>query len=375
MNRINIIVFVFLCLAYVARSNLEENFPTNPSKQKHIFQLDSGNYVAKFKKTEHIFVFFYSPFCKYSIPLSEEYLKASLFFNNFNYITKFTLAQFNVNSDKEAASKLKVEGTPSIRYYHKGIFQSTYEGNRTSVGVYNFVLRSLGLISTEISGMNQLEGFNLFSNASLIYVGKTEGLDEFKKSVSMLQDELMIGNIDNSSKHNIEIIDKYGNDKILLFHHQALKASHAPFHIDNEKSFKNVENFISFNLYDRIMDFNEQTSKLIFSQGKAGLFFYVSPKEHQKYHDFISENLPTSVREKMIIFLLGNEKNENYEGRLYSIVGVTHNDFPTVKIHQFNKSLNTETMKGEITSENIISFLENWYTNGFTTVIPIKDDL
>jgi hypothetical protein len=183
----------------------------------------------------------------------------------------------------------------------------------------------------------------------------------------------MIGHVIASNTHNKQLVNKYNSDsntdKALLFVIGTNKATFTPENGD----FTNIKDFVSYNLYDYILSFTEETAKYIFSQGKPGLFFYIAPKDHAFYTNFITNELPKDIRERILIYLLGNEEHESIEGRLYSVVKVTPTDFPTVKIHQRLDSLKTITMNEEINSENVAKFFYDWLKNGFNS--EFKDDL
>lgn len=349
----------------------DKSFPTD--NINIIEELHSGNFRKKFKSVDHIFVFYYSPFCKYSINLASEYIKTAYFFKSFPYSKDILLGKFNVNSDKETAEELKVEGTPSFRYYYKGKLIEEYEGLRTSVGVFNFILHSLKIYSTEIEGVSQLTAFKDFTNANLVYFINdinTSNLEAYKNSIKNINDEVLFAHIYLKNSDNKDIVDKFseyvdGNSNtIVLFIDHEYKSK---LIVDNseEAPFSSLSDFISYNTYDYILTFNEQTSKLVFSQAKPALFFYSSPKDYQKYYDFIKNELPSSVREKIIIFLLGKEGNDQIEGRLFSLISANYKDFPSVKIHRRVDSLMSNTMKGDITVENVKQFVDNYIKNGF----------
>lgn len=348
-----------------------KNFPTDDVSD--IKEFHSGNYIKNFKTHQHIFIFYYSPYCKYSISLASEYVKVSTFFYNFDYSKGVVLAKFNVNQDKETAEELKVEGTPVFRYYFKGKLVEEYSGQRTSIGLFNFILHSLKIYSTELIGESQLNAFTQFSKNSLVFIGQEANLPSFKDYIKNITDEVMIGHVITSNTHNKSIAVKFESDdnadKAVLFIDGNKKAVFNPEH----GNFSTIKDFVSFNLYDYILNFTEETAKYIFSQGKPGLFFYVAPKDYAFYSNFISNELPKNIRERILIYLLGNEEYENVEGRLYSVVGVSPKDFPSVKIHQRIDNLKTTTMTGDITVENVSDFVNNWLNNGFP--LEYKDDL
>ena len=371
------IYFFFICFLLSNSQIKSEEFPTDNSSL--ITKLDAENYEKKLRNSENSFIFYYSPFCKYSLSLAEELVKVVTFLENFDLKSekdkKFKnnyISQFNSNADKETVS---IEGTPVIIYYKNGKKTEEYNGARTAVGVFNFILKHLGFITLPISNDVQLSALGLFHHHSLVYFGNKEGLVNFHQEVEKIQDEVVIANLldeikEVSAKNLIKKYQTENKNTVVLFQDSKFVGD---FRSENN-DFKKLHGFLSTNIYDHILEFNETTAKFIFSQGKAGLFFYSSPKDYEKYKNFILENIPSEVRENILIYLLGKEENEAFEGRLFSVVGAFYKDFPSVKIHQRKDLLYTETMEGEITKDNVVSFVEKWIEKGFTEE-KRKDDL
>lgn len=378
------IIFVFcflfsLCFAHEKNSS-NTDFPTD--NVDSILKLDAENYEKRFKNTENLFVFFYSPFCRYSLKTASSLVQLSTFLPQYNLDNKkIHIAQFNINNDKETADELKVEGSPAFRYYKKGVLVKEYDGARTTIGLFNFILHCLDLYSVELTNSTQLEGFISFYNDVVVYFGDNKNVSSFKKAIKDdLSDELLVGHVifsDNKEKNSEdikEILQKTNINKntVLLYKNKRPEKPYFPSLKGDEDDYSSIHQYFLLNLYPYVLTFTEETASYIFSQGKPALFFYSSPKDYEKYHKFITEELPASVRERILIYLLGAEGNEDVEGRLFSIIKANHFDFPSVKIHKREEKLLTENMKNDITVDNVVNFINDWFVNGFVN-FGVKD--
>lgn len=369
-------VLFSISLSTVIKTNKKE-VEKYTQNSDQIVVLNESNYQSSLGKYENILILFYSPYCKYSKLLLDELVKVNEFKKSFGY--HFTIAQVNTSTEMDLTRKLKIEGTPSLRFIKKEVYISEFETERSAPYVLRYVVKELGFNSVNISKVSQLDLFKSFSKNSLIFVGNknTVLLDLFNESISIIKDEIIFGNIildcdktDEELKNNLK---EYHNSIVLLRKPENESESEYIKYNSNE-DVKELSAFVSSNIYSDILDFNEKTLKLVFSLNKPGLFFYVSPKHREEHRELIKQ-IPSEVRKHFVTYLLGSEENEPFEGRLYSLVNVTPSDFPSVKIHQVIGTLNTETMKKEINVENIIEFISKWNKHGFTQSPTFKDDL
>jgi thiol-disulfide isomerase/thioredoxin len=339
--------------------HVEDKIPSG--KNKRIVILDAENYQKKMKQNQNLFVFFYGPMCKFSQNLSVEISKVATFLADHPTVGKLRIAQFNVNREREIAADYGVEGTPKFLHFERGNVVKEYEGARNAAGLLTFILNQLhSSHSIEVKDDDQINNLNALNKYTLIFSGPEEFLTSYQKAVEKINDEVLFGHRIIEDQKLTVMLFKEGKE-IARF-----KAEE-----DNGKilGFDSLSEFISLNLYDKWIGFTQDTSKLIFTQGKPGLFIYCKPEERGTYENLI-QDLNPNIRKRILIFLLGVEENHNVESRLFSVVQADHRDFPSVKIHQRLNILRTQNMRKEITIENVQEFVDNWFKNGFVNEEP-----
>ena len=202
MNKhiVNVLIYLFVIFSMTTYSTfIKTNKKEAVEKYTHvsdtIVSLNESNYQISLSKYENILILFYSPYCKYSKLLLDELVKVNEFKKSFGY--SLTIAQVNTSTELDLTKKIKIEGTPSLRFIKKEVFSSEFESERNATYVLKFILKELGLNSVNISTLNQLLLFKSFSKNTLIYVGNknTNLFHFFEESFNSIKDEIILGNV------------------------------------------------------------------------------------------------------------------------------------------------------------------------------------
>ena len=423
LNMLHAFMSLLLLSLFTVDSITSQNIKLEQNENLLNIRLDDySDYTLKqfIEDNQNILLLFYSPYCKYSNSLIKNLKEALSIINEFNYFTncnntnsnvnyinnnnnndnclsmKVSFALINIFEQKELSKNLnknkQVESTPLIKHLINGKLMSIYEGSRSTYSLINYIH---GIIYPDnyiinLTNKQEYTKFSLLIHSFLFVT--TE--DEYKTANNLVKNSQDSEEIiyayttytnwltNSNEKEIIRIFNEYKNTLNPKF--GVFKSSVDEFkYIDMNEGMKVIENkinddtrerskidkFIFKHSYSNILFLNEETVKYIFSYNKPALFFYSSPKKHDFYYKILEKNLHyTNIRDKVLVYLLGLEGNELYEGRFFSLVKADYKDFPSIKIHVNNKELETYSMNIDLNNNNINfkeieNFVDMWYNN------------
>jgi len=107
------------------------------------------------------------------------------------------------------------------------------------------------------------------------------------------------------------------------------------------------------------MKFDEKCAQLVFGKAHPGLFLYYdkNSEKAQRLEEILAEIAPQLVGRIQVI---SSGITQGLETRLAEYIGVTQDDLPTVRIADSRQDLKKYNMRGEVTVENILSFVRDW---------------
>ncbi len=120
------------------------------------------------------------------------------------------------------------------------------------------------------------------------------------------------------------------------------------------------------------MKFDEKVAQYIFGKSAPGLFLYYDRNsENAAALEAILAEVAPQI--KSVIQVVKTGITEGLETRLAEYVGVTAADLPSVRIADTRSDLKKYNMSGEITTQNILKFVEDWQANRLSSSLKSEE--
>lgn len=127
----------FVLLAALALTAAKcEKWEHAPAEEKNVVVLNDKNFDAFISKYENVLVEFYAPWCGHCKKLAPEYEKAAKALKTAE--TPVPLVKVDATNEKALASKYKVKGFPTLKWFTNGKARD-YDGGRTKDKIVSWV--------------------------------------------------------------------------------------------------------------------------------------------------------------------------------------------------------------------------------------------
>jgi protein disulfide-isomerase A1 len=335
---VNRLTFLIL-LALVATVKLAE-----PEIEDNVLVLTDENFDETIAKYEYILVEFYAPWCGHCKKLAPEYSEAAGVLKD-----EIPLAKLDATAHSQAASKYKIQGYPTLKWFVKGV-DSEYNGGRTKSDIVSWIRKKTGPVSKELTTVEAVESFKSANEVVIVHFG-SEGLSAYLDIAKTIEDSIF-GHCTTE-----ECLTHFSveNGSIVLFKNFDEKRNDLP----KGYTADGLKKFIEGNSTPTIMKFDEKSAQLIFGKATPGLFLYYDKNsENASALEAVLNEVAPKIKDKIQVISTGI--TEGLETRLAEYIGVTAADLPTVRIADTKSDLKKYNMEGQVTAENIIQFIDDW---------------
>lgn len=316
-----------------------------PEVEEDVLVLTDDNFDAVIAKNQHILVEFYAPWCGHCKKLAPEYSAAA----GVLKADGIHLAKVDATIHKQVAERFKIQGFPTLKFFSNGK-DLEYNGGRTKGDIVSWMRKKTGPASTELKSVSDVENFQKTADAVVVLFGN-EGLSNYA-DWNKAFDDIAFGNCSAQ-----ECLDnfKVEDGTVVVFKNFDEKRN------DLAKGYSATafKEFVESKTKPTIMKFDEKVAQYIFGKSAPGLFLYYDRNsENAAALEAIIAEVATQV--KGVIQVVKTGITEGLETRLAEYIGVTAADLPTVRIADTRTDLKKFNMSGEITTQNILRFVEDW---------------
>lgn len=341
MNAVTAILLAVSCLSYViAEIEVEDD----------VLVITKSNFAEAIKDNEYILIEFYAPWCGHCKALAPEYAKAAKKLAESGSSIK--LAKVDATVETELAEEHGLTAYPTLRFYRNG-FPVRYTGGRKADDIVEWVNDKAGPAVKELSTVEEAKA--LIDANKIVVIGffkdqETEAAKAFLE-VGKVVDNYVFGisKVDDVLKE-YEVED----GTIVLFK----KFEEGRVKFDEEPTVENIKNFVTVQSLPLIVEFNQDTAQIIFSNdNKHHLLVFLSKEagHFEKYVDIVKE--PAKKFRGQVMFVIINV-DESDHSRILEFFSIKKEDVPTMRIISIEKQMSKyKPTKPEITAENVLEFV------------------
>lgn len=316
-----------------------------PEVEEDVLVLTDDNFDATIAKHQHILVEFYAPWCGHCKKLAPEYSAAA----GVLKADGIPLAKVDATIHKQVAERFKIQGFPTLKFFSNGK-DLEYNGGRTKGDIVSWMRKKTGPASTELKSVSDVENFQKTADAVVVLFGN-EGLSNYA-DWNKAFDDIAFGNCSAQ-----ECLDNYKveDGTVVVFKNFDEKRN------DLAKGYSAAafKEFVESKTKPTIMKFDEKVAQYIFGKSAPGLFLYYDRNsENAAALEAILAEVAPQI--KGVVQVVKTGITEGLETRLAEYIGVTAADLPTVRIADTRADLKKFNMSGEITTQNILKFVEDW---------------
>lgn len=334
------LLFITL-LALTLCAEEEPEFPI----ENDVTILTDATFEKCLEKNEFLMVLFYAPWCGHCKKFKPEYEKAAASLRKENLI----LAKVDATAEKVLAGRFKIRGYPTVKFFVKGE-PIDYNAGRTEKEVINWVHKKTQPPTKNLDTVEDVEKFLKENPLCTIYFGKNaEDMKEFSK-VALKNEDFPFATVDN-----VDVIKKYSKEgTVVLFKDFDEKKNEM-----TTVKEKDLEDFYKKYSMPRILKLNDKTIGLVFSEKFPAVMLFVKDDDKKMdEYDKIMRQVYDKVDGKVKTVL--TSPNDGQSRRVAEYLGAKEANYPLVMLVDTRTKMKKYLMEGEITSENILKFVDDW---------------
>ena len=347
--------FLFISLILLCACVEESDFPL----ENDIMVLTNVTFDKAIEKYEHILVMFYAPWCGHCKKFKPELEKAAATLRKENLM----VAKVDATVEKDLASKYKVRGYPTVKFFKKGV-PMDYTAGRTEKDVINWMRKKSGPPARQITKVSELEDFQSGNDVCLVYFGKNEDDLKVFNAVAEKNDDLSFGIVEDA-----EIAKKFNAKQrsVVLFKQFDEKRND----LETVKE-KELLDFIAKYSMKKVGSFDDKTTELVFGKNQPAIVYFGTKgdkwTEAEKIMEKVAEKLGAKLKVVMTEIKTGMGK------RIAEYIGLKEQELPSVRIIDTRKDIRKYIMEGEISEKNIDDFIAKWEKGSLKPHLKTQDE-
>ncbi|XP_048497202.1 protein disulfide isomerase-like 1-3 isoform X2 [Beta vulgaris subsp. vulgaris] len=328
--------------------------PAPVIKEKDVVVLNKTNFDEFISNTKNIMVQFYAPWCGYCKKLVPEYAAAATELKEGGF--DVVLAKVDAIQETELADKYKVDGFPALFFFTDGAIKS-YEGDRTRDAIVSWLKKKTGHAVYNVTSTEEAEDIFLAETKLVVaYVDSLTGSDsEVLDAAAKQEDDVNFYQTTSSDVAKVFQIDTDAKrPAVVLLKKEIEKLSK----FDGDFSKSAIVDFVSSNKHPLVITFTMESASFVFEGPIQNQLFLFSPAQQSE------KLIPTLVEaakafKGKIIFSYVQMENKDYGKPMIDFFGVD-GDAPRVLAYTGHADRRKFFMEGDITSDNIKSFAEDF---------------
>lgn len=327
-----IVLFSFI---FATCNSLEENL---------LWALNPDNFRASLDYQPRMLVLFWSPSSDDSQKIYAEGKLAAKKLNTH----LIRLASIDCDSFQPLCAQYNLSQTPQYLYFDGNDYYE-YKGSMYADDIFNWVLPRFKSSLEYIKESDDIYSIFRSNRISFLYLGNhTETLKIFKNlSIKFIDVKFYVSDIDDHK-------ELFRRSSEFVLH----KGGELTFYM-GESENDQLERFLDNNKPVRILDFNEDTIKLVFDQKKTTLFLFRKDLERNKFVDFgkIADRY-----EGKFVFVAAdlNAKGKNIN-KLAHALGLNPNTQPIAVILSIKETFN-KYRTASTDFEGLNDFINSYYS-------------
>ena len=400
-------LIVLMNLSYLISSKHSKKVKKDTYEDDSLLEMPSDSYalaeiseenIDGYLKSSHFFILIHNPWCKWSQKMEKVLTKINLHL-------KLEIQPFYIGVIDNSISNLEdfpvinqlsendLLNYPALLYFKDGVFieryrlMQNYESIHTWIKkrIYNQVsynAQTLDMFNYKLKADKNSFLYFLNKDEAKYLETKEESLDDEVETINQVKEKESLArfNIFNlasqSSKcqdiifyytSNSELKNKYNNNNEAIFsffihgnqtdsyYEKAIKE----FNVENIKKFcekHTAKNFFSY--------YDERAAQEVFIKKKPAIILFRSVFNNKTEYEELKMETLSYMKPNLNIIITDIDSKLSY--KLAEFMHVTDDSLPTLRIVDFNgKNGNPRkfSLSRDVTSENILSFVEKWDSN------------
>ncbi|CAO2816580.1 unnamed protein product [Amaranthus hypochondriacus] len=328
--------------------------PSPPIDEKHVVVLNKTNFDEVIQKNEYVMVEFYAPWCGYCKQLAPDYGDAATELKESGSIV--VVAKVDAIQETDLADLYKVDGFPTLLFFDHGVHKA-YEGERTRDGIVSWLKKKTEHAVYNVTITEDAEHILLAEPKLVVaYLDSLTGPEsEVLDAAAKQEDDVNFYQTNNAEVAKIFQIDPNVKRPVLVL----LKKEIEKFSkFDGDFSKSAIVDFVSDNKLPLIINFTMESASFVFEGPIQKQVFLFSPtQQSEKLIPYLQE--AAKYFKGKIVFSYVQMDNKEYGIPMMDFLGVT-GDAPRVLAYTGNADRRKFFMEGEITSDNIKSFIDDF---------------
>ena len=331
-------VFLFLSLILLCSCLEEEEFPL----ENDIMVLTNVTFDKAIEKFEYILVMFYAPWCGHCKKFKPELEKAAATLRKENLM----VAKVDATIEKDLASKYKVRGYPTVKFFKKGI-PIDYKAKRTEKDVINWVRKKSSPPARKLTTFSDVEDLQKNNDVCIVYFGKNE--DDLKAFIkvaeknedlpfAIVEDEEIAKKF-NAKQKSVVLFKKFDEKRNDL---EAIKE-------------KELSDFVEKYSMKKVGSFDKKTIELIFGKNQPAIVYFGITGDKWTEAEKLMEKLAEKLGDKLKVIM--TEIKSDMGKNIAEYIGLKDQELPSVRILDTRNVLKKYIMDGEINEKKRIDLL------------------
>jgi protein disulfide-isomerase A1 len=324
------------------------------TEEEGVLVLDEANFQGVVDSNEFVLVEFYAPWCGHCKKLTPEYAAAAKTLADKGSAVK--LAKVDATENKPLGAKFEVKGYPTLKFFKNGK-ATEYTGGRTADTIVSWLEKKTG---PPALGLDNVEAAHKFvADNKVAVIGFFKDLESkealaFKEAAGSLDDFLFgISSVDAV----FDAFDVKDDAAVILMK----KFDEGRNHLDGDIDVQNIVAFIGKNSMPLVVDFNQDTAKMIFSGTvKNHILFFLAAESAEYEHQLHMARKVAKDHKGEIMFVSVTTDDVDHK-RVVDFFGITEDELPT-----FRMTLSEEDMlkykpaSNKIEEENVRATIKSF---------------
>ena len=358
-------IFLFFCLISLIISK-------GPyQKDNDVLILTDKTFAYALREFKYLLILFYDPECPHCKNFMPEYIKMASLLKEENFV----FAKLDCIKYENIEKVYEIEAYPTLMLI-KGDDKIIFEGERTMENIKKWLEEKTKPNFEQINTKEELDSFSK-NKLCMVYFGNNETTINNIILAERIFEKMPLGIVskedlikseypkENNDKEYIKIFKNFDENKTTL---------------NGPLSYKKILKFVNTYSYPKVMEFNEETSPIIFAKKQPALVIFGSKsgednmKTYKDNFNLLLYMWP-QIKDTIRLFFCDIDKLTGKQLAVYC--GITYDNIPKVFIVQSEGEIPKRfEMTEEINEENILNFLNKWQKGELTPYIrsePIPD--
>mmetsp|Transcript_11343 Transcript_11343/g.12960 ORF Transcript_11343/g.12960 Transcript_11343/m.12960 type:complete len:523 (+) Transcript_11343:28-1596(+) len=341
--------FLFIGLILLASSVAAEKL----SYDEGVLILTDENHDLALSLLGTVIIDFYTPTCEHCKTLEPEYVKAAKQMHLQKY--PITFAKINVDEHPNSAKKYNLMGFPSI-FLIKDRRLYDYRGNLTKDSIMDWVKQALLPSYNNVTKIEDLNDYKANSTVLAVFYGShdEEVFTQFDEASKFFITNPFYQFVVAADPSLAKANGQAYNGGVVIYKKYDVEEK-----VKNDFDAEELRVKVDTSEFPVIATFDDRFAEKVFQNMLSALFLVVKDSDACKAARAELEKVKDKIRGKVMIAVV--ESSSEIGKKMLKFLSLNNKALPAVRIiGPENTDVGRYPLKGEITGENIVKFVDNY---------------